>query len=399
MEGGHALGSVAYRRMLAALVCAGIATFAQLYSPQGVLQLISADLSIRAEQAALMVSAATLGLALAVVPWSFIGDRIGRLRAMVIAVASATSLGLVAAWAPTYEVVLVLRFLEGAALGGVPALAMAYLSEEVDARARAVAAGWFVAGTTIGGLTGRLVATPVAELTTWRTGMTAVAVVSATAAILFVVAAPRERRFVPTDGRGGAASRLDRLLANLRDPGQVVLFAAAFLLMGGFVAVYNYLTFHLSAPPYSLPAGLLGLVFLAYLGGTVASPVAGRLASIHGRLPVLLASMGVMLLGLLITLAGPLLVVLLGLLVMTAGFFAAHAIASGWASARADGARSQATGLYNLAYYAGSSVLGWGSGVVYESRGWGATVAVVAGGVVLAAVLVAAVLRPVNRPD
>lgn len=399
MEGGHALGSVAYRRMLAALVCAGIATFAQLYSPQGVLQLISADLSIRAEQAALMVSAATLGLALAVVPWSFIGDRIGRLRAMVIAVASATSLGLVAAWAPTYEVVLVLRFLEGAALGGVPALAMAYLSEEVDARARAVAAGWFVAGTTIGGLTGRLVATPVAELTTWRTGMTAVAVVSATAAILFVVAAPRERRFVPTDGRGGAASRLDRLLANLRDPGQVVLFAAAFLLMGGFVAVYNYLTFHLSAPPYSLPAGLLGLVFLAYLGGTVASPVAGRLASIHGRLPVLLASMGVMLLGLLITLAGPLLVVLLGLLVMTAGFFAAHAIASGWASARADGARSQATGLYNLAYYAGSSVLGWGSGVVYESRGWGATVAVVAGGVVLAAVLVVAVLRPVNRPD
>lgn len=399
MEGGHALGSVAYRRMLAALVCAGIATFAQLYSPQGVLQLISADLSIRAEQAALMVSAATLGLALAVVPWSFIGDRIGRLRAMVIAVASATSLGLVAAWAPTYEVVLVLRFLEGAALGGVPALAMAYLSEEVDARARAVAAGWFVAGTTIGGLTGRLVATPVAELTTWRTGMTAVAVVSATAAILFVVAAPRERRFVPTDGRGGAASRLDRLLANLRDPGQVVLFAAAFLLMGGFVAVYNYLTFHLSAPPYSLPAGLLGLVFLAYLGGTVASPVAGRLASIHGRLPALLAFMGVMLLGLLITLAGPLLVVLLGLLVMTAGFFAAHAIASGWASARADGARSQATGLYNLAYYAGSSVLGWGSGVVYESRGWGATVAVVAGGVVLAAVLVVAVLRPVNRPD
>lgn len=399
MEGGHALGSVAYRRMLAALVCAGIATFAQLYSPQGVLQLISADLSIRAEQAALMVSAATLGLALAVVPWSFIGDRIGRLRAMVIAVASATSLGLVAAWAPTYEVVLVLRFLEGAALGGVPALAMAYLSEEVDARARAVAAGWFVAGTTIGGLTGRLVATPVAELTTWRTGMTAVAVVSATAAILFVVAAPRERRFVPTDGRGGAASRLDRLLANLRDPGQVVLFAAAFLLMGGFVAVYNYLTFHLSAPPYSLPAGLLGLVFLAYLGGTVASPVAGRLASIHGRLPVLLVFMGVMLLGLLITLAGPLLVVLLGLLVMTAGFFAAHAIASGWASARADGARSQATGLYNLAYYAGSSVLGWGIGVVYEGRGWGATVAVVAGGVVLAAVLVAAVLRPVNRPD
>src|SRR5699024_1231531 len=38
---------------------------------------------------------------------------------------------------------------------------------------------------------------------------------------------------------------------------------------------------------------------------------------------------------------------------------------------------SQATGLYNLAYYAGSSVLGWRVGLVYEAWGWGATVAVV----------------------
>src|SRR5699024_740830 len=82
-----------------------------------------------------------------VVPWSFVGDRIGRLRAMVIAVLSATVLGLVAAWAPTFPLVLALRFLEGAALGGVPALAMAYLSEEMAPRARALGAGWFVAGT------------------------------------------------------------------------------------------------------------------------------------------------------------------------------------------------------------------------------------------------------------
>src|SRR5690625_7250438 len=96
--------------------------------------MISADLSIRAEQAALTISAATLALALTVVPWSFVGDRIGRLRAMVIAVLSATVLGLVAAWAPTFPLVLALRFLEGAALGGVPALAMAYLSEEMAPR-------------------------------------------------------------------------------------------------------------------------------------------------------------------------------------------------------------------------------------------------------------------------
>ncbi|RCS66945.1 MFS transporter [Brachybacterium sp. JB7] len=390
---GHAIGSPAYRRMLAALVCAGIATFAQLYSPQGILQLISADLGIGAERAALTVSAATGGLALAVLPWSFVGDRLGRLRAMVIAVTSATVLAVASAWAPTFELVLGLRFLEGVALGGVPALAMAYLSEEVDEQARTIAAGWFVAGTTVGGLLGRVVVTPIADALSWRAGMTAVAVLAAIAATTFVLTAPPERRFVRLDPRHGD-TRTARLLRTLRDPGQLGLYACAFLLMGGFVAIYNYLAFHLSAPPYLIPAGLIGLVFLAYLGGTVSSPLAGRLAARHGRLAVLLASMGVMLLGLLVTLAGPLLLVLLGLVVMTAGFFGAHSIASGWAGARAAGARSQATGLYNLSYYAGSSALGWSVGYVYEGAGWPATVAVVAAGIVVAAVLALAALRP-----
>ena len=39
---GHPRGSAAYGRLLAALFCAGVATFAQLYSPQAVLPLISA---------------------------------------------------------------------------------------------------------------------------------------------------------------------------------------------------------------------------------------------------------------------------------------------------------------------------------------------------------------------
>lgn len=390
---GHRVGSPGYRRLLVALVCAGIASFAQIYSPQGMLQLIAADLGVGAEGAALTVSAATGGLALAVVPWSFVGDRIGRRPAMVIAVVSATLLALVSAWAPTFELMLALRFLEGMALGGVPALAVAYLAEEVDDRARSIAAGWYVAGTTVGGLAGRMLATPVADLGSWRMGMTAVALLAALAATSFALLAPPERRFVPTTGRGSPAVALRRLLRTLRDPGQLALFAFAFLMMGGFVSVYNYLSFHLTAPPYLVPAALLGMVFLAYLGGTVSSPVAGRLAARHGRLPTMLAGTGVMLAGLLLTLAGPLVLVLLGLLVMTAGFFAAHAIASGWASARADGARSQATGLYNLAYYLGSSVLGWATGLVYEGSGWDATVAVVAAAALLSAGLVVAALR------
>ena len=383
---GHARGSTAYRRLLAALVLAGVATFAQLYSPQGVLPQIADDLGATADRAALAVSAATLGLALAVVPWSFVGDRYGRLRAMVAAVVGATLLGLAAAWAPTFELVLLARLLEGAFLGGVPALAMAYLNDEVDARSASVAAGWFVGGTTVGGLLGRVVATPVADLTSWRVGMTAVSAMAAAAAVGFVLLAPRERRFVRVRGET-FLDRTRRVLTNLQDRALLGLYIVAFLLMGGFVAVYNYLAFRLVAAPYLLPAWAVGLVFLAYLAGTVSAPRAGVLAARHSRYAVLVASVLVMLAGLLATLTGPLWLVLLGLVVMTAGFFGAHAVASGWAGARAVTARAQSTGLYNLAYYGGSSLLGWAGGLALEARGWTGVVGFVAVAILLSLVV------------
>lgn len=391
-EEGHARGSTAYRRLLAALVLAGVATFAQLYSPQGVLPQLAADLGTSADRAALTVSAATLGLALAVVPWSFVGDRLGRLRAMVVAVVTATVLGLASAWAPTFEAVLMLRLLEGAALGGVPALAMAYLNEEVDARAATVAAGWFVGGTTVGGLLGRIVATPVADLSSWRVGMTSVSAMAALAAVAFVVLAPPERRFVAVR-TGSLVAQTRRVWVNLQDRALRGIYLSAFLLMGGFVAVYNYLGFRLTAAPYLLPGWAIGLVFLAYLAGTVSAPRAGELAARHGRYAVLLGGVLVMLAGLLVMLAEPLWLVLCGLVVMTGGFFAAHSVASGWAGARAVTARAQSTGLYNLSYYAGSSLLGWAGGLAYEAVGWVGVVAFVAAAALAALGVAVATLR------
>src|ERR1700710_2437404 len=87
---GHSRGSAEYGRLLAALFCAGVATFAQLYSPQAVLPLISADLHIGAADAALMVSASTVGLAIGVIPWSALADRIGRVKSISISVTVAT---------------------------------------------------------------------------------------------------------------------------------------------------------------------------------------------------------------------------------------------------------------------------------------------------------------------
>ncbi|WP_427018835.1 MFS transporter [Pseudarthrobacter sp. P1] len=394
---GHAPGSTGYRRIMAALACAGVATFAQLYSLQGVLPLLAADLRVTAAQASLAVSAATIGLALAVVPWSFAGDRLGRVRAMGLAIVLATVAGLAVPAAPSFEVLIALRLAEGAALGGIPALAIAYLGEEVSARHATAAAGAYVAGTSLGGLSGRLLAGPVADVAGWRAATLTVSSAAALAAVAFLLLAPAVRGFAPVRG-GGLGTVLARLAPQLRSRPLAGLYIQAFSLMGAFVSVYNYLGFRLAAPPYLMPAGAVGLLFLAYLSGTVSSRASAALAAAVGRRAALLGSTGAMLAGLAITLDGRVPVILAGLVLFTAGFFGAHAIASGWTGAIAvDGGRAQAASLYNLSYYAGSSVLGWAMGLLFQSLGWPALVAALSA-VLVAAATAALLLLPVRRP-
>jgi MFS transporter, YNFM family, putative membrane transport protein len=390
---GHRRGSSEYRRLLAALFCAGIATFAQVYSPQGVLPQISRTLGVGAASAALMVSACTIGLAVGVIPWSMIADRIGRVKAMSASVITSSILGLLIPFAPSFQLLLTGRLLEGLVLGGVPAIAIAYLTEEIASEHAARAAGTFVSGTSIGGLLGRVIAGPITDIATWRVGIFIVAVLCAAAAAGFVKFAPQSRGFTPSKRRSEnpEGSLALRLLANLRSPRQLALFAQGFLLMGGFVAIYNYLAFRLTAAPYHLPVTVVSLIFLAYLAGTCASTFAGAMATRFGRKAVLLTSIAVMITGVLITLCGSLFLILVGLVLGTVGFFGAHAIATGWAGRAASVGKAQASSLYNLFYYAGSSIIGWFGGIALAHAGWtgvALTVLILAGVAAVAAAFV-----------
>lgn len=393
---GHLPGSREYRRLLVALFFGGVATFAQLYATQALLPQIASDTRTGPATAALTVSASTLGLAAAVLPWSLVADRIGRVPAMALGVVGATLLGGAAPFAPDMTSLLILRLFEGAALGAVPAVALAYLSEEVSVRHVAAAAGSYIAGTTVGGLTGRLVAGPVGEAAGWRWGVASVIVLCAMASAVFLVLIPRARGFVP--GRRRATPGLSiagRLGVNLRSPAQLALYAQGFLLMGAFVAVYNYLGFHLLDPPFALAPGVVTLLFLAYLAGTVSSPRAGAVAVRRGRFAVLTGSIGVTAVGAALMIVPSTAVVLVGLVIFTAGFFAAHAVASGWTPvAAAPEARAQASSLYYLGYYGGSSLFGWLLGVVFAAGGWVWFVGTVIAMCAAAAGLAWAALRP-----
>ncbi len=398
---GHRHGSTEYKNLILALFAAGVATFSQLYSVQGVLPELGRDLKIQDSQAALAVSAATMGLAIAVIPWSVVADRIGRLKTMTYSIVGAVIFGFLVPWSPTFEILLALRFCEGVVLGGIPAVALVYLTEEVTRTHAAIAAATYVSGTTIGGLAGRLIAGPLSEFINWRVGTFVVSCMAAAAALIFIKKAPKPRGFTPIPREQAKASPdyqniIRKLGWALHQPALIAIYAQGFLLMGGFVATYNYLAFRLEAPPFFIPASLASLMFVAYLAGTWSSRRAGHYALKLGRFRVLLIALAIALTGLAVTLIESIPVIIVGLLIYTAGFFGAHSIASGWIPRIATQNRAQATSLYNLFYYVGSSLFGWLIGYAFTAAGWPALVACVAGLVALSGAIAVVLLK--NQP-
>nr|WP_237342042.1 MFS transporter [Williamsia soli] len=365
---GHRAGERGYKRASLALFAAGLATFMTLYYVQGLLPVFSEHYGVSPATSALAVSVATGLLALAIVPASVLSERYGRVRVMTISAVSATLLGVVLPWSPTFEVLLAGRALQGLLCAGVPAVAMAYLAEEIDARSLGTAMGTYVAGTTIGGLVGRMIPTLAIDITDWQWALEIASVVALVFAVWFARQVPASRQFEP---RPVAPMQTVRnLAAHLRDTPLLCLFGLAFVLMGGFVTVYNFLGYRLIAGPFNLPATLAGLVFLLYLAGTVSSATAGRMSDSLGRSRVLIGAMILMVGGLAVSLPDWLPTVLIGILLFTAGFFAAHSVASGWVSARATTHRAEASSLYLLGYYLGSSIVGALGGVAFTLAGW-----------------------------
>jgi MFS transporter, YNFM family, putative membrane transport protein len=173
------------------------------------------------------------------------------------------------------------------------------------------------------------------------------------------------------------------------------LFLISAAMMGAFVALYNVLGLRLTSGHYHLSVFQASLVFCVYPLGSLGSMLAGRLAERAGRPMIVLAGCLITLAGVALTLAAPLPLVIAGTGVVTFGFFAAHGVASGWAAAagqRRHAAAAQASALYLLAYYLGSSVFGEFGTSLWSGGGWPA-VAAMAAALILVAAAAAAVIR------
>jgi len=370
-------GTPVFRRTALALAAAGFSTFAVLYAVQPLLPIYADDFGVSPAASSLALSLPCGLLAVALLVVSPLSEIWGRKPVMLASLVASALLTVVAALVPGWYGFLALRALTGLTASGLPAVAMAYLAEEMDAKAIGLSMGLLVGGNALGGMSGRLISGVMADFVSWRAGLAVIGGLALAAALAFWRWLPPSRRFVPR--RLAWAEVPGSFTHHFRDAGLPWLFAEAFLLMGGFVCIYNYIGFRLLEPPYALSQAVIGLIFSVYLAGMVSSPVTGELASRFGRRRVLWVATAVGLAGIVMTLSDHLLLILAGIVVTTVGFFGAHAVASSWVGRRALRDRAQASAIYLGLYYLGSSVLGTAGGWFFAHSGWNGVVLFVGG--------------------
>jgi YNFM family putative membrane transporter len=391
-------GTPAFWRTNLAMLCAGFSTFSLLYCVQPLLPVFSRQFHVTPAAASLALSTTTAMLAASLLVAGSLSEAWGRKPMMLVAMTACALLNVLTAMMPVWHGVLLARALAGIALSGLPAIAMAYLSEEMHPRSMSLAMGLYVSGSGIGGMAGRLLTAVLTDLTNWRIALASIGVLGLLSAAIFAWSLPPSRHFRPR-------SLALRTLANgfaghFRDAGLPWLFIEGFLIMGSFVTVFNYIGYRLLAPPYNLSQSVVGVLFTIYLVGVFSSTWCGGLAGRLGRHRVFWVIIAVMLAGVLLTLAHNLVPMILGIAMVTFGFFGAHSVASGWIGARARQARSQASALYLFFYYVGSSTIGSIGGLFWSDAGWAGVVGLI-GCLLLAALAIGfrlAWLRPLPPP-
>ncbi|CAI3810320.1 Sialic acid transporter NanT [Pseudomonas sp. MM223] len=258
-------GTPAFMKTVLALFSGGFATFALLYCVQPMMPLLSKEFAINAAQSSLVLSVSTAMLAFGLLITGPISDRIGRKPVMVFALVCAALSTLASAVMPSWELVLATRALVGLSLSGLAAVAMTYLSEEIHPQHIGLAMGLYIGGNAIGGMSGRLITGVLIDFVSWHTAMLTIGGLALVAALVFWKVLPESRNFRPQ--MMSPRSLLDGFVMHFKDAGLPWLFLEAFLLMGAFVTLFNYIGYRLLAEPYHMNQALVGLLSVVYLSG------------------------------------------------------------------------------------------------------------------------------------
>ncbi len=362
---------------LVALFLGPAFVFANMYTTQAILPVLSHIFHIDAPTAGLSISVIVLSVAVGSLFYGPLSDRIGRKIVMVGTSLLITIPTFLCAFSPNFAILLLLRALQGLLMPGLTSVAISYVNDEFSGRERGLAMGVYVSGQTLGGLFARLGSAALTGIAGWQVALLSFSLPTLIAALAMWRFLPETRsRELLLATRAASAGGQNVLHQSLQDMGLhfrnrhlVGAFLIGFTLFFGFVGTFTYLPYYLSGPHFALSTVQLGLVYLLWLTG-ICSPLAGSLAGRIGSRRAIVFSMSLAGCGLLVTLVPVLPVVITGLGLLALGMFCTVPAVNLYLGEQAHKARGTAASLYLSFYYFGGSLGAVLPGLALVHGGW-----------------------------
>jgi predicted MFS family arabinose efflux permease len=365
------------RLAVAAVALCGVCAFLELYSTQPLLPLLTRLFHASKTGVSLTVSAATLGAALSAPIFGSFVERLPRKRVIVACLAGIALPTLLAATSTSLAQLIFWRFLQGMVVPGIVAVVVTYIGEEWPPNRIALVMSFYVSGTALGGFLGRVSAGMLAEWFSWRVSFLVIGIVALAGAGAVAAWLPHGRRRPPLPAL--SATRLTffpQLRSLFRNRRLVATFAVGCNVLFSLVAVFTWITFHLSAAPFLLSTAALSSLFFVYLIGLVITPAAGYIITHVGLRAGIGGAILCSMTGVLLTLAPSLPVVIIGLTLVCTGVFISQAASQSHLRVAAPPeARVTAAGLYITCYYIGGTAAGVVPGAFWAMGKWPACVA------------------------
>ncbi len=373
---GYTIKDVQFWLIITGLGFASIFIFASMYAMQPLLPLFTYDFDISMSYASTTMSMTTIGLIIGLIILGFFSDRSGRNWFIYLSLIGSVIPFLLIANTNSFFFIVILRFIQGFSLAGVPAAALAYISEEIHKEFTSVATALYISFNSLGGMIGRFMTSFIAEQTSWQTSLYILSIFGTIVFISLLFFLPPSKNFMPSEM--SFKKDIEGILYHLKNPALLSVFGLGIVLQLAFTGVWTYLPFHLIEAPYSMSLEAISFLYLAYGFGVIGAPLAGWLERYFGLRKVRLTGVCLLSIGIAMTSFTSITMIVIGLCVICLGFFTAHSLTAASVSQTATHHKGSASSLYLCAYYVGVAMGSTVLSPLYESFGWMGLVALTA---------------------
>jgi YNFM family putative membrane transporter len=373
------------RTSLAGFLLGSAGMFATMYATQAILPELGRDFDVSPAEAGLTVSAVVVAIAAGVWIWGPLSDRIGRRRSLLTASVLLVAPTVGAALAPTFELLVAFRALQGLCMPGLLAVGVPYVMEAFGPRLGGRAMGVYVSALVAGGLVGRVGVALATAVVGWRWAIGGLAVLPLAGAAIMQRSLPH----VAAPARSGRG-----VAAQLRNTSLLRIALAAAAMFFTFVGSFSYAAFRLERAPFSYGNAVSSLIFLLWVLGAV-GPFAGRIADRIGWRRTALAAAGLTATGLALSLPAWTPTFALGLACVTLAMFSGVTALQLGLTATTSVDRGAASAVYFSVYYGAGAFGAYLPGLAWQAWRWPGVVAVSSSAT---AVAIAALLTLGARP-